>query len=541
MLIWSTLFATAVSAAQVVLQEQTQDHNTPSLLAQLVSEGVFAASDITQEVRHAWSLLESSSDAKHIRSALEYWIKEAPMSAQKPSESGNNGAGVDKRFSTVSMEGYSLRVSNGGEDGEFATSDIMPFSDPKLLGVDTVNQYTGYFDINESDKHLFYWFFESRNDPINDPVILWLNGGPGCSSMTGLFFELGPASINGTTLTPIDNPYSWNSNANVIFLEQPVGVGYSYAKSKVSTTEQASKDVLAFLQLFFTYFDKFQTNQFHIAGESYAGHYIPGIANAIVENESQNLFNFSSVMIGNGITDPLNQYYQYIPMACNSSESGFKQLISDDECEDLERIYTKCAPLIKSCYRTKSTLTCLPANLYCEKMMNPFEKTGLNYYDIRIPCIGDGCYPQMEPIDKYLNQEYVLNALGSQVDSYVGCDETVFKNFLFTGDEMKPFHQYIAELLELDIPVLIYAGDKDYICNWLGNREWLRKLEWSGNEEFNNAPVDDWFTSKGVHAGTKQISGPLTFLRVFEAGHMVPYDQPENSLEMVNQWVSGQI
>ena len=88
--------------------------------------------------------------------------------------------------------------------------------------------------------------FESRNDPKNDPIILWLNGGPGCSSSTGLFFELGPSSIN-KTLHPVYNPYSWNSNASVIFLDQPVGVGYSYTGGdEVKNTLTAAKDVYVF-------------------------------------------------------------------------------------------------------------------------------------------------------------------------------------------------------------------------------------------------------------------------------------------------------
>ena len=112
---------------------------------------------------------------------------------------------------------------------------------PESLKVDTVKQYSGYLEKKEEDKHFFYWFFESRNDPKNDPIILWLNGGPGCSSLTGLFFELGPASIN-EKLEPVHNPYSWNNNASVIFLDQPVNTGYSYStESTVSDTVTAAQ------------------------------------------------------------------------------------------------------------------------------------------------------------------------------------------------------------------------------------------------------------------------------------------------------------
>lgn len=531
--IFTSIFVfSSVTCGNPIINEQNvlsfKNHKHP-ILDKYVSEGFFDKDLISSDISEAWELLEQTVDPSKIESEFRRLTSDKtkyPKSALKQPEFKET---TDYEYINLSqLDSYGLRIKKHAK------------SDPSILGIDSVKQWTGYFDINENDKHLFFWFFESRNDPANDPIILWLNGGPGCSSMTGLFFELGPSSINGTTLKPIFNPYSWNSNASIIFLEQPVGVGYSYAEeSTVSSTQQAAEDVLAFLQLFFAKFIKLASNDFHIAGESYAGHYIPNIASVIV-NEENKIFDLTSVMIGNGITDALIQYYYYIPMACNATESGYKQLISDGECDDLETIYPRCAALIKSCYRSRSSLTCLPANLYCERMMQPFEKTGLNYYDIRKPCLGDGCYPEMDAIDAYLNQPEVMTALGSEVKSYVGCDNQVFRNFILSGDEPKPFQQFVAEILELDIPVLLYAGDKDYICNWLGNKGWSSELEWSGKDSFNKAEVVDWYSKiDGAYAGTAQSNGLLTFLRVFDAGHMVPFDQPSNSLDMVNRWISG--
>lgn len=428
-----------------------------------------------------------------------------------------------------------------------ASNDALPHytltaKNPEALAIDKVKQYSGYISQSEEDKHFFYWFFESRNDPKNDPIILWLNGGPGCSSLTGLFFELGPASI-GKDIKPIHNPHSWNNNASVIFLDQPVNTGYSYSNGDdVSDTVSASKDVYAFLSLFFQQFPEYnEGHDFHIAGESYAGHYIPVIADEILSHPDRN-FNLSSVLIGNGLTDPLRQYDYYEPMACG--QGGEPSVLEPESCESMLDSQPRCDNLINACYSSQSAWTCVPATIYCNNaMFGPYQQTGRNVYDIRADCEPEGgslCYTGLTYIEKYLNQEDVKAALGAKVDSYQGCNFDVNRNFMFKGDWMLPYYTSVVTLLESDLPVLIYAGDKDYICNWLGNEAWSRELEWSGSKGFQNADVKSWKTlNSKTKAGTVQNSDHFTFLRVFGAGHMVPYDQPEAALDMVNRWVSG--
>lgn len=434
----------------------------------------------------------------------------------------------ESEFETVTLEKYSKHTLR------------VKANKPEILGLDTVKQFTGYLDVADLGKHFFYWFFESRNDPANDPVILWLNGGPGCSSATGLFFELGPSSVNAT-LQPEFNPYSWNSNASVIFLDQPVGVGYSYTDGDdVTSTAAAAKDVFIFLELFFQKFPQFSVNKFHIAGESYAGHYIPAFASEIVNNADRS-FELSSVLIGNGITDPLIQYKYYRPMACG--EGGYKPVLSLEQCEQMDKDYPRCAALVKLCYTAPSALTCVPATYYCEtKLYGPYGETGLNPYDIRKDCADEGanCYKEMDYMDDYLNLDYVKAAVGaSNIDIYTSCDDTVFRNFILSGDEMKPFQQYVAELLEKDVPVLLYEGDKDFICNWLGNHAWSDALEYSKHEFFEVQPLRPWYTKEGKLAGEVKNYDKFTFARVYGAGHMVPFDQPENSLDLVNRWILG--
>ncbi|KAG6826720.1 hypothetical protein H0H92_014712, partial [Tricholoma furcatifolium] len=148
-----------------------------------------------------------------------------------------------------------------------------------------VNSYTGYIDIEA--RHLFFYFFESRNDPDTDDVIFWTNGGPGCSSSLAVFMELGPCRISDSNGTQYFNE-AWNSNANVFFVDQPVGVGYSYANygESVGTSEDAASDIATFVAIFFENFSKFKGRGFHMAGESYGGRYIPLFASAVYDQNA---------------------------------------------------------------------------------------------------------------------------------------------------------------------------------------------------------------------------------------------------------------
>lgn len=359
----------------------------------------------------------------------------------------------------------------------------MRSKDASGLGIDDVKQQVGYLDV-DSNKHFFYWSFESRNDPKTDPIVLWLNGGPGCSSLTGLFFELGPSSVKSDGKSTKFNPYSWNSNATVVFLDQPLNVGYSYGEG-VSDTVAAGKDVYAFLALFFKTFPEYADLDFHIAGESYAGHYIPIFAKEILEHSSgksvEHLpeefstmsiaervskapkINLKTVLIGNGLTDPLVQYDEYANMACG--KGGYEAVLSPSECQAMEDSYPRCASLIQNCYNGGSAWSCVPAALYCNNaMMGPYQKTGRNVYDIRGNCEGNSlCYEQLDWIQTYLNQPKVMKDLGAEVESYESCNMNINRNFLFNGDWMKPYYLAVPVLLEAGIPVLIYAGDADFM------------------------------------------------------------------------------
>jgi len=351
--------------------------------------------------------------------------------------------------------------------------------------------------------------------------------------------ELGPSSVQKDGKLKF-NPASWNNNASVIFLDQPVNVGYSYSGGSVSNTVAAGKDVYALLTLFFEQFPEYAKQDFHIAGESYAGHYIPVFASEILSHKKRNI-NLKSILIGNGLTDGLTQYEYYEPMACG--KGGYPAVLSESECQGMTDAYPRCASMIENCYNSESVWSCVPASIYCNNvMMGPYQRTGTNVYDIRGPCKDSSnlCYPDLGWISSFLNQKDVIDALGAEVDNYDSCNFDINRNFLFAGDWMKPYHRLVPQLLK-QIPVLIYAGDADFICNWLGNHAWTEALEWDGKKAFNKVELGDFkMSDSGKAVGQIKSSGNFTFLRIYQAGHMTPMDQPDSSLEFFNRWLGGE-
>ncbi|KAI6032459.1 Alpha/Beta hydrolase protein [Pisolithus marmoratus] len=393
----------------------------------------------------------------------------------------------------------------------------------------SVKQYSGYLDVTDS-KHLFFWFFESRNAPETAPLLLWLNGGPGCSSSTGLFFELGPCSVSDGGLNTTYNPYSWNTHANIIFLDQPIGVGFSYSgdSSSINTSELAAKDVYAFLELFLTRFPEYSKQPFHLAAESYGGIYAPNIA-SLIYNENQKIpfasnelvrINLESVVIGNGMSD---SYIQYASMPDYLCEGPYP--IFDD-------------PNGPECTSLRS------------KFYEPIFSSGLNPYDARHVCYhkedDSFCYKQMFWIDKYMNTPAVKAAVGVAPQRvFRACNRGVNRAFLSQGDSVRDTSALLPKLINNGIRLLVYAGVTDMMCNFIGNERWLEVLNTSFHEEFLDAPTEVWITSNSkAPAGTVRSAGGgssragnITFVAVHEAGHMVPHDQPEAALDLITRWI----
>jgi len=545
-LLASTILLGAASAAmtnqQQILRNPFKGQNSLKEAAKPVSEAwPKSLNHLTESMKHIPAEAKAIWDevAMHFPEAMD---KATFFSAPKP-HTRKPDSSWDYVVKGADVQSVWIENSKGEKereiDGKLETYNLRAKKvDPSKLGVDTVKQYSGYLDDDENDKHLFYWFFESRNDPKNDPVILWLNGGPGCSSLTGLFLELGPASID-KKLKLHNNPYSWNANASVIFLDQPVNVGYSYSGSSVSNTIAAGKDVYALLTLFFKQFPEYAKQDFHIAGESYAGHYIPVFTSEILSHKKRNI-NLKSILIGNGLTDGLTQYEYYRPMACG--EGGYPAVLDTSECQAMDNALPRCQSLIQNCYDSESVWSCVPASIYCNNaFIGPYQRTGQNVYDVRSKCEDSSnlCYSALGYISEYLNKKEIQQELGVEVSSYDSCNFDINRNFLFQGDWMQPFHRLVPGILE-EIPVLIYAGDADFICNWLGNQAWTEALEWPGQKSFNKASIKDIKLDNGDKYGKIKNSGNFTFLQIFGAGHMTPMNKPVESLDFLNRWVGGE-
>ena len=135
-----------------------------------------------------------------------------------------------------------------------------------------VNQYSGYLSVG-NNMNMFFWFFEARNNPKTAPLATWFNGGPGCSSMIGLFQENGPCHFENGASEPSLNPNSFNNYANMLYIDQPIGVGFSYGDDQVSSSDQAATYVWILLQAFYAQFPQYENRDFGIFTESYGGHY----------------------------------------------------------------------------------------------------------------------------------------------------------------------------------------------------------------------------------------------------------------------------
>ncbi|KAL0436384.1 UNVERIFIED_CONTAM: Serine carboxypeptidase-like 47 [Sesamum radiatum] len=399
--------------------------------------------------------------------------------------------------------------------------------------VEDFGHHAGYYRLpHTKGARMFYFFFESRKKNINDPVVLWLTGGPGCSSSLALFYENGPFQLTNN-LSLVWNDFGWDKESNLIYIDQPTGTGFSYSSDRAdirTSSEEASVDFYDFLQAFFEKHPQYSKNDFYITGESYAGHYIPAFAAQVHQRNKNNEglhINLKGIAIGNGLTNPEIQYTAYPDYALDM------KLIDKSQYNDISRTASRCLQAIRACDANISSI-CSRAYSLCNSVFDKILAASdvLRYSE---KCQGSLCY-DFSNVEVFLNKESVKNALGVGDIVFVSCSSVVYD--AMREDWIKNFEVGIPELLQDGIRLLIYAGEYDLICNWLGNSRWVDDMTWSGQQDFLSAPSVP-FTVDGAKAGEQKSHGPLTFLKVYNAGHMVPMDQPKASLEMLRRWIAG--
>ncbi|KAF9464276.1 peptidase S10 serine carboxypeptidase [Collybia nuda] len=458
---------------------------------------------------------------------------------------GGLNVSAQVHLSSVSSDNYAS-FSNPRFPGHQVRVKKSQFCDP------TVNVYTGYLDVDAGAKHLFFYFFESRRDPAKDDVMMWINGGPGCSSAMGLLMELGPCSIdmkNESTNGTLWNPYSWNEEANVFFLDQPVGVGFSYADfgETVETTEEAAKNVHAFITIFFETFKGFSGRPLHLSGESYGGRYLPVFASEIYDQNKITVkhggtpLNLQSILIGNGITDISTLYPGRYEVECGTASLDIPfQSIST--CVRMKTALPRCQKAMKkACIEQFDAMNCRAAVNFCDSELSTgMWASGRNVYDISKMCEGELCYAENDVIKQYLNLPETRELLGVETPfNFSACSSTVGQNFNMHMDKWAfPTQHYVSGLLDRGVRMLIYAGTYDWQCNWVANKLWVDDLEWHGKDAYSTESWNDWSVD-GKKAGEVKSAGLLTFATIRGAGHMVPHDKPAESLAMVRRWLAG--
>ncbi|KAJ9145097.1 Carboxypeptidase [Pleurostoma richardsiae] len=427
-------------------------------------------------------------------------------------------------------------------------------------------QYTGWID--HAGKHIFFWYVESLNDPEHDPLNLWMTGGPGCSGLIGMMMELGPCLINPDGNGTHRNPFSWTSNASMIFIDQPAGTGFSYVDEGVDMPADsfiAAADTYIFLRTLLTAFPHLRSLPFHISGESYGGHYVPTVAaeivryNAIEEHLGGDfLIQLESVLIGDGFVSPLDTTYGYYETLCTTKPGVAEPIFNATRCALIAEALPRCEYLHEACYAYPDDILCHAADSFCSGQIRALfdgetGAGGRDPFDITRTCeIDQLCYLGVLRIEEYMNTPAVWAALEvpDEVANFSVLSLEVQDLFGRGNDLYVSTAREVRFLLEEGVDVLVYNGNLDLACNTAGNLRWAERMPWSGQADFAARDLAPWYAERDgqtVKAGTmKEVvargrdkEARFSFVTVDSSGHMVPLDQPEISQQMMLTWISG--
>ncbi|KAK2445478.1 serine carboxypeptidase [Trifolium repens] len=446
----------------------------------------------------------------------------------------------------------------------FATSEsnIVKFL-PGFQGPLPFLLETGYIEVseNESDENaeVFYYFIESENNPMEDPLLLWLTGGPGCSAFSGLVFEIGPITFindeyNGSLPNLALRPHSWTKVSNIIFLDLPAGTGFSYPKTEAALQQSTWKlvhNAHQFLRKWLNDHPKFLSNEVYIAGDSYSGLPVPIIVQEISYGNDDSLqpwINLQGYILGNPLTTPKDENY-HIPFSHGMA------LISDELYQSLEKNcrgqYTNIDSQNVFCLKDFQSYTETISRIYKAYILEPnceFDSVGGIEVPWRTPLIDKVHHTifssslTMSPLncrtDAYFlsiywaNDDNVRKALHirkGSIGEWNRCNYDIpFKQEIL---DSFPYH---ANLSRKGFRSLIYSGDHDMLIPFLATQAWIRSLNYSIVDDWRQ-----WYFNDQVAGYTRTYSNRMTYATVKGGGHTAPEYKPEECLAMFSRWISN--
>jgi len=449
------------------------------------------------------------------------------------------------------------------------TSEALADKIIKLPGTDNLdinfNQFSGYLDVpgtnGSNTKHLHYWFVESTGSPENDPLAFWTNGGPGCSGLIGFMTEQGPFKPNEDLSLSL-NPYAWNKVANMVFIESPVSVGFSYTDNKddlVTGDAQTAIDNYNMLQAFLVRFPEYSKNSLYISSESYGGHYMPTLAKQIVDSNKiagNTVLNFKGFAVGN----PYTNVYSGTPAMIDTYWGH--QLIAKPTYDSYQSDCIKAKkPNVKECAALEIEIMNGVGDLNSYALDYPVctsdsvAKKGraqrlwfLNHlmgvhssedrklmgvsstFDYQ-PCEDDWA-------QQYLNQASVKAAIHvKETIPWLQCSYTLQYNYTDSSVSTAPIYNYLVDG-GFGLDILVYSGDDDSVCGTVGTQDWI----WDLGYEYAGKPWQP-VTFNGQTAGylTQWKNTGLAFETVHGAGHEVPTYKPDVALDLWTKYLAGEL
>lgn len=407
---------------------------------------------------------------------------------------------------------------------------------------------TGYVGVGDPENvQLFYYFIKSESDPDSDPLMLWITGGPGCSALSGLIYEIGPLTFeaveyNGSLPGMVLNPNSWTKVASIIFLDLPVGTGFSYATTPSalqSSDFQASDHAYQFLRKWFVDHPEFLRNPLYVGGDSYSGLVVPIISQIIVsknELEIKPFMNLKGYLLGNPSTFEGQNNYR-IPFAYGMG------LISDELYESLK----------SNCKGEYFNIN--PSNILCLQDVQTFDELlkGINNPHILEPkcefasprphllfgqrrSLGEKLHHLKCRTDWYklsnhwADDDQVRDALNIRKGTIRKWERCATLQYEKTVMNSIPYH---VNLSRKGYRSLIYSGDHDKVVTFLSTQVWIKSLNYSIVDDWRS-----WIVDNQVAGYTRSYSNQMTFATVKGAGHTAPEYKPRECLAMFRRWMS---